>query len=685
MGESKKYYYIKKRPRAPDRRLHFFSNRPEVVLQSAQSRGAPAVAGDHVLDLDFSPEKPQVWVGAIRWILFIVLATLVYIMGVFLYAGSEDLRDNLLRKGEAGTASLQKGAEALRRLEIEDALSNFRLAGKSFDTALATFAALGQSNLLLSGVNFESSQILQGEAVMQAGQHLAAAGLAISEAIKPVIGYWDSLTTVGSNMSNVGEELGKILITNTSKVDLALKEVEAANNNLRLLNIAYVDPAYSNLVKETKEKTVALQAALGLMGNMAKGLPELLGFGIPRYYLILNQNNNEIRPTGGFIGSYVLVKVYQGKLESFFVDSTQRIDGQNQHNDVELPTPLKGITAYYGIRDANWEPNFPTSVRTIQRLYEQAGGGTVDGMIALNPGVITDILSILGPVDMPKYGFALTATNFVEKTQQQIAVADQNSAYNPKQVLLDFTPALMGKLFKASSREIRLIGNKLFQRLVNKDILLYFSDAAMEDVVDKLNWGGGIRRITSHEDYVYIVDANLGGNKSSGSIVREIAHQANVQANTSIIDNLTIKYTHTGTNKFPDGVSKNYVRVYLPMGSHITKTVGQDENTQIDMDSSDGKTVAGFWLTINPGETKEVKLEYELPFKLNFTNGVASYWLVVQKQPGSERTNFTSYLQVAGNMDLTAKGGNEAVRKDMIFSDKLTRDETITITVHKYR
>ncbi|MFA5967237.1 MAG: DUF4012 domain-containing protein [Patescibacteria group bacterium] len=685
MGENKKYYYIKKKLHPTARRLHFFSHRPEVVLQSNPAVRAVTGGNEHVLDLDFSPEKPHLGIGIIRWTLFFILAVLVYVMGAFLYAGSSDLKDNLLSRGEAGAASLQKGSEALRKLEIDNALVNFNLAEKNFNAGLTTFAELGQSNLLLAGVNFESSQILQGEAIMQTGQHLAKAGILVSEAIKPVIGYWDSLVTVGSNMSNVGEELGKILITNSSKIDLALKEVAAANTNLSLLNIAYVDPAYASLLQDAKDKALTLQTALDLMGNMAKGLPKMMGFGTPRYYLILNQNNNELRPTGGFIGSYVLIKLYQGKLESFFVDSTQRIDGQNLYNDMALPTPLKGITAYYGIRDANWEPNFPTSVRTIQKLYEQSGGGTVDGMIALNPGIIEDILSIMGPVELPKYKFALTAANFVEKTQQQIAVADKSGAYNPKQVLLDFAPVLMDRLFKANSREIRLIGNKLFQRLVSKDILLNFSDASLEDVVSKLNWGGEVRRIAATEDYLYVVTANLGGNKSSRSLVQEISHQANVQTNTSIIDHLTIKYTHTGTNKFPDGISKNYIRVYLPMGSHITKTTGQDENTQIDLDSSDGKTVAGLWLTINPGETKEIALEYELPFKLNFTNGEATYRLILQKQSGNERANLSSFIEVADNMDLTAAGGSEAVRKDMIFSDKLVKDEIVTAPVHKYR
>ncbi len=378
------------------------------------------------------------------------------------------------------------------------------------------------------------------------------------------------------------------------------------------------------------------------------------------------------------------MEIYHGKIEQVAPDTAQRLDGQNRFSSLELPTPLKAVTAYYGIRDANWEPNFPTSVRTLQKLYQEAGGGSVDGVIALTPGAITDVLAVVGPIALPQYGFSLSADNFVEKTQQQIEVLDQNK-YNPKQVLIDFVPVLMNRLLSANSHELRSIGDKFFQRLVNKDILIYFNDAPLEEVATNLNWSGEIRPIGSQDDYLYVIDANLGGNKSSGSIVKEMSLQAKVKSDTTVVDTLELKYTHTGTATFPDGINKNYVRVYVPIGSHITQTIGQDADTQIDIDSSDGKTVVGFWLTTNPGETKVVNIEYELPFRLKFVNSQANYQLIVQKQSGSDRTVLSSYIEVADNMDLGVKGSSESVRKDMIFSDKLIKDEITNAAIRKYR
>lgn len=655
-----------------------------MVLQPTHS--SLGVASERVLNLEFNPivDKPIFWVGLLRWALFIIVATLIYVGGIFLYAGSGEVKDRLLRQGETATAELQKGAEALQKMDIETALTNFRLAEKNYSAALGDFAALGQSSAVLAQINLTDSTVWQGQALLLSGKHLAVAGIQLTEAIKPIVSYWGGLTAVGGSLQSAGTEIGQMMMTGTKKVEIAMAEVRLADELLQQFNLRQVSPALAETIAIAQTKTKTFREAVDLLGSLTKQLPNALGFTTPQYYLLLNQNSNELRPTGGFIGSVVLVKIYQGKIEEIAPDTAQRLDGQNKYSDLELPTPLKAVTAYYGIRDANWEPNFPTSVRTIEELYKQAGMGSVNGVIALTPGVVTDMLNVVGQLALPQYGFSLSAANFVEKTQQQIEIIDKNK-YNPKQVLVDFVPVLMNRLMNGSSAEMREIGLKLFQRLVNRDVLVYFTNPELEKVATTLGWSGEIKSIGSQDDYLYVVDANLGGNKSSGSIVKEMALSATVQRDASIKNKLNLRYTHAGTFRFPDGINKNYVRIYLPMGSHIIITTGQDEGTQIDIDSSDGKTVVGFWLTIKPDETKDINLEYELPFKLKFVNGEARYQLVMQKQSGSDRTVLSSYLDVPDNMDLAVRGNSEAVRKDMLFSDKLTKDETVSVLIRKYR
>lgn len=682
MGENKKYYYIKRKARTSSRRVNFTTDQPEVVLHSALlARGH---SSPRVLNLDFDADQPRFWIGLIRWMLFIIFAALVYLTGIFSYSGGQGLKEELTRKGEIASKNLLEAANALQRMEIDTALNQFQIADKNFTSALGLFADLGQSHLIMADWSLPNSEVWQGQDLLLGGQHLARAGVYLTSALRPLVTYWDGLTVMGSNFNNAGEQIGQILLDNTQKIELALVEVSLADEAFRKINIQSIDPNFADTVLEAQTKTKSLQDAMEILGGLAKRLPNAMGFGIPQNYLFINQNNNELRPTGGFIGSVALVELSHGRITRVSADTSQRLDGQNKYSDLTLPDPLKAITSYYGIRDANWEPNFPTAVQTISKLYQQAGGGSVDGMIALTPEVVTDILSITGPIDLPQYNLKLSADNFVEKTQKQIEIADQNLRDNPKQILIDFMPILMNRLMSANSREIRLIGQSLFNRLVSKDILIYFNDPQLEKVMTTLSWSGEVVSVGLREDYLYVVESNLGGNKSSASIVREMKLLTQVKADQTIDDNLTIRYTHTGSSIYPDGVNRNYVRVYLPMGSHITETLGQDADTQVDINSADNKTVVGFWLTINPNETKEIKITYTLPFKLNFDNASAEYVLHVQKQPGANRTTLSHYIEVGDNMDLAVNSGSEAIRKDMTFSDRLDKDFSINAKIRKY-
>ncbi|MFH1088262.1 MAG: DUF4012 domain-containing protein [Patescibacteria group bacterium] len=682
MGENKKYYHIKRKTKSFSRRVNFATDQPEVILQSALV--AHGQSSPRVLNLDFDANQPRFWVGLIRWLLFIIFAALVYLTGIFSYSSGQSLKEELTRKGETASNNLLEAANSLQKMEIDTALAQFQIADKNFTDALGLFADLGQSHLIMADWSLSNSEVWQGQNLLLGGQHLARAGVNLTSALRPLVTYWDGLTVMGSNFNNAGEQIGQILLDNTQKIELALVEVRLADEALRKINIQSIDPSFATTVLEAQNKTQSLREAMEILGSLAKRLPNAMGFGIPQNYLFLNQNNNELRPTGGFIGSVALIELSHGKITNISADTSQRLDGQNKYSDMVLPDPLKAITSYYGIRDANWEPNFPTSAQTINKLYQQAGGGSVDGMIALTPEVITDILSITGPIDLPQYNLKLSADNFVEKTQKQIEIADQNLSDNPKQILIDFMPILMNRLMSTNSRELRLIGQSLFNRLINKDILIYFNDPQLEKVMTALSWSGEVNLITSNEDYLYVVEANIGGNKSSASIVREMKLLTQIQSDAVIKNSFTIRYTHTGSLEYPDGISRNYIRVYVPMGSHITDTLGQDADTQIDINSADGKTVVGFWLTINPNETKEIKIDYTLPFELNFSNAKSNYILHVQKQPGVNRTTLSHYIEVADNMDLAVNSGSDAIRKDMTFSDKLTKDESISAIVRKY-
>lgn len=664
MGESKRYYYLKTKRKASQSDAVVSHEQPQVIFQPLISNNFHVQNNESVLDMNFKiKEYPKLWLRLLRWGVFFSALAIIYFAGMFLNIGGEYIKEDVLRKGKIASVNLQNGAVALASLDLDNAMRNFSLAERNFTSALDDFASLGQGYLLAADLTLNRSQLFQGQLLMDGGNHLAVAGTNIIKAFKPVVEYWNGVSTADANFGEMGDGLGKLLLNNSKYIDTALSEVGLAKEAFQKLDTQYIPLAYVDLVEEAKQKTDSLSQVLEMSGILAKRLPIALGFNNPRYYLLLNQNSNELRATGGFIGSYVFLELYKGKLETIFVDDIHRIDGQNRYSDMELPVPLQEVTAYYGMRDANWEPDFPTSARTIQKLYEQAGGGTVDGIIALTPQVVSDILAVTGSVYMPEYDINLTATNFVEKTQKHIEIEAQED-YNPKQLLVDVAPIIVNRLLDANSKQINLIGTKLLSSLITKDILLNFTDPQLESVVNNLNWGGEIQQVSSKDDYLYVVESNLGGNKSSSSIIREISHSADISNNKAVLDSLEITYTHEGTGEYPDGINKNYIRVYLPAGVRVTKTSGYDADTQVDVDVVNGKTMVGFWVTTAPKESSVIKMEYLLPFRLD----AFQYRLVVQKQPGAQRTRLQS--QVEFNKERT-----------ILFADQLVKDEIINATI----
>ncbi len=135
--------------------------------------------------------------------------------------------------------------------------------------------------------------------------------------------------------------------------------------------------------------------------------------GVQRTYLVLLQNNYELRPGGGFLGQYAIVKVKDGQVLSTFVEDANLLD-QRILVKITPPYPLtrKLQLKRWKMRDSNFSPDFPTNAAKAEYFYRLAGGGQkFDGVIAINANVLDHALAITGPITPPD-----TPRLFVPKT-----------------------------------------------------------------------------------------------------------------------------------------------------------------------------------------------------------------------------------------------------------------------------
>ena len=147
--------------------------------------------------------------------------------------------------------------------------------------------------------------------------------------------------------------------------------------------------------------------------------PALLGAEGPRTYLILAQNDHELRGTGGFISAVGTVRVERGRITDLQFTDSYAVDDLSQPH----PTPPIALTAQMGIdmlllRDSNWSPDFPESAQVARALYQQDRGIASDGAVALDLEAVRLLVQALGPLQAPGVDEPITGDNVVAWMKQ---------------------------------------------------------------------------------------------------------------------------------------------------------------------------------------------------------------------------------------------------------------------------
>ncbi|MEK7161479.1 MAG: hypothetical protein AAB729_02200, partial [Patescibacteria group bacterium] len=287
---------------------------------------------------------------------------------------------------------------------------------------------------------------------------------------------------------------------------------------------------------------------------------------------------------------------------------------------------------------------------------------TPDLVVAMTPNLIIDWLKITGPVSLPHYGLTLTADNFIEQTQVATTLNENSPINAPKQILADLVPLLLQKLSEADKAAWPQIIQALQDNLSHKQIVLYAKNPELQNQLASFHWDG--RVLDTERDYLSIISSNLGGTKSDLFIEQKNELKTSVSGGGDITNELTI----TRTNKLPDlegTKNTSFIRIFVPKGSKLVSVLGfdyknlefpEDINYKIDsgvltweknslrdvlsgttIGQEAGKTFFGNWLTIKGGESRSVKITYQLPFKLG---DIDNYSLLVQKQIGQIPQNF---------------------------------------------
>lgn len=373
-------------------------------------------------------------------------------------------------------------------------------------------------------------------------------------------------------------------------------------------------------------------------------MPELLGDREQKKYLIVFQNNMELRPTGGFIGSFAIVHFEKGRMTNIDVQDVYAADGQLKGH-VEPPKPIREVLgeANWYLRDSNWDPDFPTSAKRIEWFLEKEIDVKVDGVISIDLAVAKELVKITGPVTLTDFNTQINYDNLYEKTQLEVENNFFPGSYKKANFLSALTQQLITEITSLEGKNIYPLGETLLSLLGEKHIQLFVHDREVQKVISSQGYSGEvyIPKCTGNcqADFFGLVDANLGVNKSNYFVERSVG--LDTKFDQGFIDKkLSIVYkNNAGQGMGLTGVYKNFLRIIVPKGAVSVEAYQLSGETRmpldVQIDEMSEREELGLLLEVLPSQKKTVVVSWRLPSVLDFTSQ-GEYRLYVRKQSGTD-------------------------------------------------
>lgn len=552
------------------------------------------------------------------WMFVMLLFLLIIPFKVFSYyrlVAEKKIQDNLWGLSSSALNDFVSASEKISQLDLGLAQRSFFQAGENFLLLDQELKKIDGFIVVLASFSGDEHIRLAAEAkkIAKIGIHLSSAGDNFSLAMDSLI----------SAFSEGEEDVSGKFSSFENYFYQAEKDFKNVNKYLNKIKDKSIPVDYRDQFVAIRDIATLLEKNLTDFRKTLPGLKDFLAIDSDKRYLVVFQNNAEIRATGGFIGSYALIDLSKGKLKKIEVPPGGSYDTEGGMRVlVESPRPLHLVKPIWYFWDANWWPDWKMSAQNLMWFYERSGGPSVDGVISLTPDVLADVLSIIGPIDLnEEYGVVIDSENFWEIIQEIVEVIGQPEIYQNKNLrtsILDKVSTSTPLITKETERENdsnnetkELENSELFLRnepkkiigdlmakileefsgnfsrgllvdilgimeknLSQKNILLYFVNDKMQIEAEKKSWAGRVKN--SPLDYLMVVNSSVAGGKTDYFIENNFSLEVQIDEAGDIFNKLIIRRSHQGVrgDLFSGLRNVNWMRIYVPLGSSLVSAKG---------------------------------------------------------------------------------------------------------------
>ncbi|MCD8484898.1 DUF4012 domain-containing protein [Candidatus Woesebacteria bacterium] len=464
----------------------------------------------------------------------------------------------------------------------------------------------------------------------------------------------------------LGEDSGDAITTLTQvsgELEAVFTDLSSLQAELQGLDNPFGIAVLDEVRREVSSSFPELRRAVLAAQQMSYALPELLGEDGKKQYLVLLQNNEELRPTGGFIGSFAILTVEKGRFVDFRVEDVYEADGQLQG----YVTPPEEIVQYLGeaqwyLRDVNWDPDFPTVADQAGWFLNKEINIQPDGVIGINLHVAQKLLEVTGPVQLVDYDEVITKDNLYERAEMHSEINFFPGSTQKRDFLSAVANQLFDKLMNSEDTNTLAVMEALYESAEESQLLVSVDAPQARTAFQNLGWTGAVLSPNCpspfNEDVCFVdtvmqVEANVGVNKANQYIEREIAHHT-IVGKEQVKHERSMTFTNTAdSNAWPEGAYKNYLRLFVPANASLnTVTI---DGTVLDasavrvIDEGD-KESFGFLVNVPIRSTVTVEVEYTVPVPADQRQ---VYALFEQKQSGTADDEVVHTVEVLGRSVLT--------------------------------
>lgn len=633
----------------------------------------------------------------VRWSkVFLVFVALLAVAGVTTVAVLVDSANRV----QSSITGFQRVVSSLsERTGTDMTLTDFNRLDSSIDDLSGSLAGIRNRLRLAQPFASLNATLRTTITSVDAAYSLTLAAQDMMNGLQPTLFFLvsgDDDQSVVTQISS-GERIVELLRIGRGQFASAENHLRAAKSAMDNLDLEGAASSVVLNIQELNHYHEQLAQINAVLMNAPDFLTGALGVSGERNYLVLSQNNDELRPSGGYLSTYGWLTIRSGRVVGYNYSATTTTSPNPPSGSFagQISIPdwwLRYREPVYAAWDGSWYADFPSTARMAMAYYNAGNNpqSPVDGTIAIDITGFEYLLEVIGSVVVPGYSTRVTADNFRE------IVYDLRVSNNEPEAHKQFIARLYQEIFAEwqntalDPQKNSFLLRAMLRALQEKHVILYFRDEQLNSALNLLGWSGAQAPATNH-DYLMVADANLG-NKSNHSIMRNLTYDVDIQDNGAVNGRLTVAYDYSARVAAEDPAVNppfngaadynNLLQVFLPRGTTFREGTNLPAEPIVSTNEENTEFISRLFVPFD--SIQRYQYSYLTSPVVEALGSYQRYRLLVQKQPGTPANALNVQVMLPENATLVSSKPEAAAsynleRPILEFRTDLTVDRWIEI------